>query len=92
MSNACPKVRVLRLRSEEYADLRDAVLRRDDWRCQFCGSKVSLQVHHQQFRSRSGEDKPDNLITLCASCHTDLHHVGQKHGLAARSNINRKKL
>jgi len=34
--------------------------------CQFCGSRTNLEVHHQQFRSHSGEDK-DNLITHYAS-------------------------
>jgi 5-methylcytosine-specific restriction endonuclease McrA len=31
------------------------------------------EVHHQKFRSRSGEDSPDNLITLCVTCHTRRH-------------------
>jgi len=38
---------------------------RDVWRCQFCGSMTNLEVHHQQFRSHSGDDTEANLITLC---------------------------
>jgi len=49
------------------------VLRRDGWRCQFCGSLTNLEVHHQQFRSHSGEDEEDNLITLCNGCHSTAH-------------------
>ena len=26
-----------------------------------------------QFLSRSAEDKPENLITLCATCHSSVH-------------------
>jgi len=33
----------------------------------------SLQVHHKQFRSRSGDDQEANLITLCNDCHNQAH-------------------
>lgn len=62
-----------RLERRDYQELRERVLRRDSWRCQFCGSMKSLEVHHQKFRSRSGEDTAENLITLCASCHSVMH-------------------
>jgi 5-methylcytosine-specific restriction endonuclease McrA len=57
-----------------YEQLREQVLRRDGWRCQLCGAMFNLEVHHKQFRSQSGDDCEKNLITLCAVCHTDLHH------------------
>ena len=63
----------LRLDSSEYEALRQRVLRRDDWRCQFCGSRQTLEVHHQEFRSHSGEDSETNLITLCSNCHSLAH-------------------
>jgi hypothetical protein len=31
------------------------VLQRDGWRCQVCGTMSSLEVHHQQERSHSGD-------------------------------------
>jgi len=49
------------------------VLRRDGWRCQVCGSKQNLQVHHKQLRSQQGPDNDSNLITLCVDCHEGLH-------------------
>ena len=63
----------VRLDAHEYQELREQVLRRDSWRCQFCGSMTNLEVHHQQFRSHSGPDHKDNLITLCNSCHSSEH-------------------
>jgi 5-methylcytosine-specific restriction endonuclease McrA len=63
----------VRLSTREYEDLRERVLRRDGWRCQFCGSMTNLELHHQQFRSHSGEDTEDNLITLCTDCHCRWH-------------------
>jgi 5-methylcytosine-specific restriction endonuclease McrA len=35
-----------------------------------------LQVHHQQMRSRSGDDEKANLITLCDDCHRVKHGKG----------------
>jgi len=58
---------------QDYLNLREHVLRRDSWRCQVCGSMTNLEVHHKQFRSHSGEDQEDNLITLCFNCHSSLH-------------------
>ena len=45
----------------------------ENWRCQFCGSMTNLEVHHQQFRSHSGPDHEENLITLCNSCRLSIH-------------------
>jgi 5-methylcytosine-specific restriction endonuclease McrA len=65
-----------RNKSPEYPAARDATLKRDGMRCQFCGRREHLQVHHIEFRSQGGADDPDNLITLCSDCHHDLHAGG----------------
>jgi 5-methylcytosine-specific restriction endonuclease McrA len=62
----------LRLAPEPYEQLRLEVLRRDGWRCQYCGSQNNLQTYHKQFRGRSEDDSEQNLITLCAACHNSL--------------------
>jgi 5-methylcytosine-specific restriction endonuclease McrA len=69
-----PKAARLRLDPLSYESLRQQVLRRDAWRCQSCGTMSNLEVHHREFRSHSGEDSEENLITLCAACHAKLHH------------------
>jgi 5-methylcytosine-specific restriction endonuclease McrA len=33
----------------------------------------NLEVHHKEFRSHSGHDSEENLITLCHRCHTLAH-------------------
>jgi len=63
----------LRLNSYSYRKLRSDVLERDDWRCQYCGSSDRLQVHHIRWRGRLGDDTDENLITLCADCHSGIH-------------------
>ena len=62
-----------RLDPLSYESLRQQILRRDNWRCQSCGSMSSLEVHHREFRSHSGADSEENLITLCAACHAGVH-------------------
>jgi 5-methylcytosine-specific restriction endonuclease McrA len=73
MSSIGPKPVRLRLDLESYERLRQRVLRRDGWRCQYCGTMSNLEVHHKQFRSHSGEDSEENLITLCTKCHASSH-------------------
>lgn len=70
-----PKAAPLRLDPLSYERLRQQVLRRDGWRCQYCGTMSNLEVHHQQFRSHSGADAEENLITLCTACHRRAHEL-----------------
>lgn len=74
MSGVRAKQPRLRLDAEAYDRLCWEILKRDCWRCQSCGSMQNLQVHHQRFRSQSGNDTEENLITLCDRCHDDEHH------------------
>lgn len=59
--------------------LRERTLERDHWECQKCGIKggqygsVRVVAHHIVPKSKGGEDKVDNLITLCHDCHEDEH-------------------
>lgn len=67
------RVRV-QLDPDAYKDLRQRILQRDGWRCQGCGRRSNLEVHHLCFRSRSGDDSEQNLVTLCAPCHRAIHN------------------
>src|SRR5205814_7425963 len=73
MKQILPKQPPIRLDQQDYENLREQVLCRDGWRCQLCGSMINLEVHHKQFRSHSGGDQEDNLITLCFDCHASTH-------------------
>ena len=70
-----PKRARLRLDPTLYEQLRNHVLRRDGWRCQACGAMSNLEVHHREFRSHSGDDCEQNLITLCFNCHSSIHRA-----------------
>jgi 5-methylcytosine-specific restriction endonuclease McrA len=73
MTRVRPKRARLRLDPKIYEQLRNEVVRRDNWRCQSCGTTSNLEVHHKEFRGHSGDDSDENLITLCHECHAALH-------------------
>ena len=61
-------------RQKDFYNVKHYVLHRDEHACKKCNkSNVKLQVHHILFKSAGGTDSPDNLITLCQSCHHNLH-------------------
>ncbi len=68
----CRRPRI-QLDPEAYQELCRQVLQRDGWRCQQCGSRTNLQVHHIQLRSQLGDDTEENLVTLCSDCHNRFH-------------------
>lgn len=76
----------LRLDPVSYENLRQQVLHRDGWRCQSRGTMSNLEAHHKEFRSHSGHDYEENLITLCTRCHAPAsiteetdHERGETH-------------
>lgn len=69
-------------------NVREYVLARDDHRCQRCLGKskdVILNVHHIESR-KTGGDRPDNLLTLCETCHALIHRTHQEHTIERKSN------
>ncbi len=58
-----------------FSNNREYVLWCDNHTCQCCHGKSKgrvLNVHHIQSR-KTGGDAPNNLITLCRTCHTAYH-------------------
>ena len=56
-------------------NVREYVLFRDGHKCQCCHGKSKdkiLNVHHIESR-KTGGDAPNNLITLCKTCHIGYH-------------------
>lgn len=58
--------------NEWYRTVRD-VMDRDSWACLICGAGRYLDPHHRKLKSAGGPDTPDNLVTLCRSCHDGVH-------------------
>ena len=58
-----------------FYNTREYVLFRDNHTCQCCKGKSKdkvLNVHHIESR-KTGGNAPNNLITLCETCHTGYH-------------------
>ncbi len=55
--------------------IRREVLQRDGHRCQApgCGHMAFLEVHHRLPVAAGGRTVAENLVTLCARCHRELH-------------------
>lgn len=62
------------LKSEEWKRKRYVVLKRDNWRCVFCGSKAT-QVHHKRYAKYNiGKEPIEWLVSVCKSCHDKQHN------------------
>lgn len=78
------KIKNPRISGEEYQkgvqlnfyNIREYILTRDNHICQHCKGKSKdsiLNVHHIESK-KIGGNSPDNLITLCKTCHMDFHN------------------
>lgn len=47
---------------------RKNVLRRDGFRCQYCGSSHAITIDHVLPKSRGGPDTWENLVAACIPC------------------------
>lgn len=89
------KIKNTDIKSSEYQmgeqldsyNVREYVLFRDNHICQHCKGKSKddvLQVHHIESR-KTGGNAPNNLVTLCKTCH-EKYHSGE-----ITLNVNRGK-
>jgi 5-methylcytosine-specific restriction endonuclease McrA len=62
-----------------FSGKREFILKRDNYKCQLCGEKNNLVVHHKDGNGRGVikyNNKYYNLITLCRKCHLQIHFKG----------------
>jgi len=61
------------LQSDEWKRKRYLVLRRDNWRCVYCGRRAT-QVHHTKYAKYNiGREPIDWLVSVCKDCHDNIH-------------------
>lgn len=60
---------------DDWTELREVVLERDDYTCQGCGNNVQKDapIHHIVPLGCGGTNTLRNLITLCEQCHGRIH-------------------
>jgi len=64
-------VRLLYYVKIPYKDIpftRKNVLHRDNYECQYCGTKQALTIDHVMPRSRGGRDEWTNVVAACQKC------------------------
>ena len=61
------------LLSDHWKAKREQRLKYDGYRCLFCGSGDSLNVHHLHYNSLWNESVEFDLVTLCRDCHKRFH-------------------
>jgi len=60
----------------EWKELMNKLYSRDEGICQMCFKwTISPEPHHVKLLSRGGEDKLENLLSLCWECHKNVHIV-----------------
>jgi len=61
------------LKSEAWKRKRHIILRRDNWRCVYCGGRAT-QVHHTRYAKLNiGKEPIEWLVSVCKSCHESKH-------------------
>ena len=60
------------LKSAAWKRKRYVVLKRDNWKCQYCGKRAT-QVHHKRYARNIGKEPIEWLVAICAKCHRSLH-------------------
>ena len=70
--------RLLKTRRKLPKATRKMVLECFYYSCALCMNPFTFpEIHHIQFVSLGGCNDPDNLLPLCASCHSTLHNLSQ---------------
>lgn len=65
------------LASEKWAAFRDRIIEDRGAKCERCGLRGSVQVHHKTYR-RLGNEKPEDVSLYCKPCHAFIHEVKDK--------------
>jgi 5-methylcytosine-specific restriction endonuclease McrA len=61
------------LKSDAWQRKRYVVLKRDNWRCVYCGGRAT-QVHHTRYAKYNiGREPIEWLVSVCRECHDSIH-------------------
>lgn len=58
--------------SPEWRERRAAAIAAQGFKCQRCGRRRDLQVHHKTYKNL-GKERDEDLEVLCRDCH-EIHH------------------
>ncbi len=62
------------LKSDAWKRKRYVVMKRDNWRCVYCGGRAT-QVHHKRYLKKNiGKEPIHWLVSICNPCHDTIHN------------------
>ena len=56
------------LQSDHWQEVRRRKLKQAGYKCEACGEKTKLDIHHKTYE-RLGKERLDDLQALCRPCH-----------------------
>jgi 5-methylcytosine-specific restriction endonuclease McrA len=70
---------------------RKNILRRDEFRCQYCGAKgPDLTIDHIIPKARGGTDTWDNLVSACKKCNNKKgNRTPEEAGMTLHTKVNK---
>lgn len=67
-----------KLKDPRWQKKRLEILQRDNFKCRICNDGVNtLHVHHLSYNKDPWDVLPNQLLTLCDSCHEKIHSLGK---------------
>jgi HNH endonuclease len=60
------------IKSEAWTEKRARILKHARGKCEKCGKRKAIQVHHKTYK-RVGREKDEDLAALCGPCHQSEH-------------------
>lgn len=66
--------KILKIQATRNYKVRWKIFKRDNFTCQKCGCQEDLELDHIIPLSQGGEDKEDNMQTLCKKCNVQKMH------------------
>lgn len=67
------------LQTEHWEGTSEIAKWRARYKCQVCSNQESLNTHHRTYKNK-GNEKKEDLIVLCNSCHKTFHENGKLAG------------
>ena len=62
------------LKSDYWKGIKKQIHERDEYKCRLCNSEENICVHHRTYKNL-GNEKLEDLITLCEKCHKNYHKI-----------------
>jgi 5-methylcytosine-specific restriction endonuclease McrA len=75
------------LKSDNWKRKRYVVLKRDKWRCVYCGAPAT-QVYHKRYAKKNiGKEPIEWLVSICRPCHESIHNRANNKMVFRSKNI-----